>query len=374
MPSPTGLVERIAAATPPGRDRTVDALRALGILGVVLGHWLVTAVVTAGDTLTVTSPLQAMPWLAPVSWLFQTLALFFLVGGYVGAKGYRPGSPYGTWVRTRMTRLLRPVPVLLLVWVPLTAGLMVAGYTGASLRSVLKLVLSPLWFLIVYAALTALTPLVVALWRRLGWQGVALTAGAVALVDLVRFGLAGPSWLGWVNVLTGWLVPYLLGVAWAHGALDGRRLPGVLLGGGVLATAALVLYAGYPASMVGVPGAEVSNLNPPTLAAVTFGVAQIGLALPARDRLARLTRRPRWWAAVAMANLSAMTIFLWHQTAMLAVTLTATAAGTLPGLHTRPDEVAWAPQRLAWLPVFAAALTVTWVFAHRFERPPRPRS
>ncbi|REE95415.1 acyltransferase family protein [Thermomonospora umbrina] len=373
MPSPATLVDRINASTPPERDRTVDALRAIGILGVILGHWLVTAVVMDSGQPAVASPLTAMPWLAPVSWVFQTLAVFFLVGGYVGAKGYRPGTPYAAWVRTRMSRLFRPVPVLLLAWVPVAAGLLCVGYTGESLRSVIKLVLSPLWFLVVYAALTALTPLVVALWRRLGWSAAALAVGTVALVDLARFGLDGPDALGWINVVVGWLVPYLLGVAWAHGAMNGRRVPAAMLGGGALATAGLIVYAGYPASMVGVPGAEISNLNPPTLAAVTFGVAQVGLALLLRDRLARLMRRPRWWAATAMANLSAMTVFLWHQTAMLAVTLTAALAGTAGGLHTRPETLSWGLQRLVWLPAFAAALALAWAVAHRFERPRRPR-
>ncbi|MBT2225298.1 acyltransferase [Nonomuraea sp. NEAU-A123] len=56
MASPQ-LIQRIESATPPGRDRAVDALRALAILGVVLGHWLVTAVVVGDDgTVRVASP------------------------------------------------------------------------------------------------------------------------------------------------------------------------------------------------------------------------------------------------------------------------------------------------------------------------------
>ncbi|MFF9811785.1 acyltransferase, partial [Streptomyces coeruleorubidus] len=70
--------ERIDAATPPDRDRSVDALRAFAILGVVLGHWLVTALVADGGRLRTSSPLAHMPWLAPISWVFQTLAVFFL--------------------------------------------------------------------------------------------------------------------------------------------------------------------------------------------------------------------------------------------------------------------------------------------------------
>jgi hypothetical protein len=141
-----------------------------------------------------------------------------------------------------------------------------------------------------------------------------------------------------------------------------------LLTSGVAGTAVLVAWCGYPASMVGVPGAAISNLNPPTLAAVTFGLAQVGLALLVRDRLARWMRRPMAWTAVAMANLSAMTVFCWHQTAMMLVTLAGLGAGTVPGLHDAPDHPL---HRLAWLPVFAVALGALWALFHRFERPHR---
>ena len=149
---------------------------------------------------------------------------------------------------------------------------------------------------------------------------------------------SAPAWLGWVNVVAGWLVPYLLGIAWARGAFRGWRIPALMLAGGAAATAALVAWAGYPASMVGVNGAAISNLNPPTLAAVTFGIAQAGLALLLREPLARWMRRPLAWAAVAMANLSAMTLYLWHQTAFLAVTMAGPGHRPAAGSADRPDE------------------------------------
>ncbi|HEY6595497.1 MAG TPA: acyltransferase, partial [Asanoa sp.] len=56
------------------RDRGVDAVRAVAIGGVVLGHWLVTAIVLGSDrALRVQSPLETVPALRPASWLFQTL-------------------------------------------------------------------------------------------------------------------------------------------------------------------------------------------------------------------------------------------------------------------------------------------------------------
>ena len=107
--------------------------------------------------------------------------------------------------------------------------------------------------------------------------------------------------------------------------------------------------------MVGVNGAAVSNLNPPTLAAVTFGIAQAGLALLLREPLARWMRQPLAWAAVATANLSAMTLYLWHQTA---ISRDHGGPGRRPdaGSPDRPDRRPVDRQRLAWLPVFAAVL------------------
>jgi len=358
------------AATPPDRDRAVDALRAFAILGVVLGHWLVTALVADGGTLHTASPLRDMPWLAPISWVFQTLAVFFLVGGHVATRGYASararGTTYGQWLAARLSRLFTPVAAVLVVWTVTAVALLLSGTDFDTVRALVKLALSPMWFLVVFAGLTAATPLL----TRLNplWP-----LAVVLHVDLIRFGLGGPSWLGWVNVAAGWLVPYTLGAAWTRGELDRARAGWVLLAGGTAATVALVLWAGYPASMVGVPGTTISNLDPPTLAAVTFGLAQCGLALLLRDRLRRALRRPLAWSAVALVNLSAMTVFLWHQTALMATTAATLPAGRLPGLHTRPDDLTWVAARLAWLPVFALTLTVCWAAFRVYEQGPRHR-
>ena len=374
------LARRVDAATPPHRDRAVDALRALAIAGVIGGHWLVTALVLGqsqhGAVLSDHSPLASMPWLAPLSWVFQTLAVFFLVGGYSAARSYRGG--YLPWLRKRLIRLARPVAALAAVWIPVTIGMILAGVPAATVRTLLFLVISPLWFLGVYAGLTALTPAALWLVRRFGAWAAVFPAAVVAVTDLVRFGLPGigqpgPAWVGWVNVAAGWLVPYLLGMAWARGSLTqwslrGRRVPALMLAGGAAATAALIAWAGYPASMVGVNGARISNLNPPTLAAVSFGIAQCGLALLLRDRLARLMRRPLAWAGIALVNLSAMTLFLWHQTAFVAVTSLGLLAGRVPGLLTAPTDGLWVAERLAWLPVFAITLSGLWLAFRRAER------
>ncbi|TCO62222.1 acyltransferase family protein [Actinocrispum wychmicini] len=360
------LVERTEAATPPDRDRAVDALRFLAILGVVLGHWLVTGLIVDSGTVHGESPLQYLPWLTPVSWVLQTLAVFFLVGGQMSARGYLSararGWSYGQWLVSRLGRLSRPVVVLVVVWAAVAGSMLACGADWPTVRTLVHLVMSPLWFLAVFAALTAATPLVTKLHPV--WP-----VAVVLCVDVVRLGLDGPEWLGWVNVPVGWLVPFCLGSTWARRGVPGRGTGWALLLGGAAATAGLVLLAGYPAAMVGVPGNGISNLNPPTLAAVTFGLAQCGATVLLLGPLRRVLRRPVVWAAVALANLSAMTIYLWHLTALIAVTAAGRLTGeTLPGLHTVPASGNWVLARLAWLPVFAVVLLVLCAVFRRHER------
>lgn len=363
----------LEAATPASRDRGVDALRAFAILGVVIGHWLVTAVVLRDNGhLVDESTLAHLPALAPVTWLLQPLAVFFLVGGRVGALSHASacarGVGYRAWLSVRLWRLARPVLVFAATWALVLIGLALAGTAPETLETLVWLAFSPLWFLAVYAVLIAATPLV----RR--HPGLIALCGllVVAGTDLAH-AIAGPSTdvLRNVNVPAGWLVPYGLGVLWATGR---PMRPVVLLAGGAVATAALIGFRGYPASMVGVPGAGMSNLDPPSLAAVCFGIAQCGAAILLRRPLGRwLTpspHRPRLrWAAVTWLNVRAITVFLWHQTAMLVVTVALLGIGTgpLPGLQTVPDSPLWPVTRLLWLPVFAAVVVLLQFAFHRWE-------
>ena len=188
---------------------------------------------------------------------------------------------------------------LLLVWAGIVAGMALHRMPSGTIRALTLPAVGPLWFLAVFVVLTAATPLL--LRPRPGVTAV--VAGAVVLgVDVVRFWLDGPAWLKWANLAAGWLVPYVLGIAWANGAFASRRAAAGLLTGGTAGAVVLIAGFGYPASMVGVTGAEVSNLSPPTLAAVCFGIAQVGLALLVRAPLTRLMRRPGLWAVVALAR------------------------------------------------------------------------
>lgn len=352
-----------------GRDRGIDGLRAYAIGGVVLGHWLVTALVLTPDgVLTSASPLTAMTGLAPATWLLQTLGLFFFVSGYAAARSRssRAARDSGTpdWLRRRLGRLARPVATFLGVWAVVLVGAALAGVPGATLRTLGTLAISPLWFLLPLVALNALTgPLL----RALDRYGPLPLAGAavllVALSDLAGAGL-DTAVRRPVAVLAAWLVPYLLGLATATGRFGRRRRHGwLLLAGGGGALAALVLLAGYPASAVGVPGAGRSNLDPPSVFAVALALAQVGAALLVRPALARwLTNRPGWWRPVHRLNAAALPVYLCHQSVLIGLTVLAAGGawlagtGPLPGLHTAPSGPGWIVARLAWLPLLGLGL------------------
>ncbi len=72
--------------------------------------------------------------------MFQTLAVFFLVGGYSAARSYRGG--YLPWLGKRMVRLARPVAALAAVWIPVTIGMYLAGLPSTTVHTVLFLVYS----------------------------------------------------------------------------------------------------------------------------------------------------------------------------------------------------------------------------------------
>ncbi|WP_406149418.1 acyltransferase [Streptomyces sp. NBC_01012] len=367
------LVSRIDASTPAHRDRAVDGLRALALMAVPTGHWLLGGFTLDDDgALHNASPLSTFAALSPMSWVLQMLGIFFLVGGYASVLSYhRRPSTTGAWLRGRTVRLGRPVLGVTAVWALMIPVLYALGVPEDTLRTGATLVIQPLWFVGVYVVVTALTPYCVRLAGRLGGWAAAPLIASVAAVDLLRYGPyadAVPSWLSLLNILPGWLFAYQLGVSWGEGRVS-RRGARLLLVGGTALFAVLLLVFHYPASMVGVPGEARTNSHPPSLLVLALASAQSGAAILLHGRIGRALRRPALWAPVVVINLSAMTILCWHQTAMLAAAVPASFAGALPGLTTTPDSAGWILARLAWMPLFAVLLVLITRYARRFETP-----
>lgn len=120
----------------------------------------------------------------------------------------------------------------------------------------------------------------------------------------------------------------------------------------------------YSPSMVGLRN-ERSNTNPPTVVIIALTLWQLGLVMLLRARLTRWLSRRRVWAVVIGLNAVIMTMFLWHQTAMLLV------VGALYPLgfpQPQAGTAGWWALRPVWLIALALALSVLVMSLGRFER------
>ncbi len=74
--------QALAERTPVRRNRSVDFLRAASITVVVTGHWLMAAAWLDDGQLRMGDMLEFAPWTQWLTWTFQVMPLFFMVGGY----------------------------------------------------------------------------------------------------------------------------------------------------------------------------------------------------------------------------------------------------------------------------------------------------
>ncbi|WP_113702130.1 acyltransferase family protein, partial [Nonomuraea lactucae] len=276
----------------------------------------------------------------------------------IGLRRARHDAP--RWLFARLRRLAWPVLPLAAVWIPLPHALAALGVPEQPLEVGARLTGQLLWFLAAYLVAVVATPFLLGLHDRYGARvPAALVAGAV-LTDVARFS-TGFDALGYLNVVFVWLAVHQLGFLYAEGRL---ARPGRMAAGGFGAAALLVWAGPYPGSMIGLPGAETSNMAPPTLAVLAVAFGQVGLMALLRPWILRLPLG----GALAWAGPRVMTVYLWHMPALFAVTGVAVVG---LGIGTpRPLSLAWFAGWPVW---FGALCLVMWpllkVFG-RLEEPP----
>ena len=238
----------VAESTKPDRDRAVDVARLAALVIVMFGHCALLLATIDSDGLRIGNLLGEVPALAPITWVVQVMPLFFLAGGAAGAYGWHEGTQWGTWLVARAQRLCRPVFWYLAFWtVALLVAAMILGPDSAA--GLGRECVALLWFLGVYLVTLAFVP---ALTRMRTGRAVAVVVGSLlasaALIDGERIATGVPM-SGVINFLIVWLIPMVIGVAYA------RRLVGVAssLGVAVSAFAAqvlLVTFGPYEVSLV----------------------------------------------------------------------------------------------------------------------------
>ncbi len=363
----------LAESTPVDRNRIVDFWRALAILVVAMGHWLAASIWLQPDgEIALLNSLEWVPYAGWVTWVVQVMPIFFLAGGYANARGLGKIDTGAVstpeWITARARRMFTPVIPLLLVWVALILILRQfvpheVVHAGAMSATV------PLWFLAVYVSLTALAPISYAWWKRSGPATIMVLALAAVAVDVARFAFDVPG-IGWVNFLFVWAAVHQVGYWWSdRDAAGGIPAPTgwAMFGGALTALIVLTWIGWYPVAMVGVPGAGVTNMTPPTFAMAILGTMQFGLVIGTQPPVRRLLARPRMWHGVVSVSGVIMTIYLWHLSAMSLIG----AAGlfTFDGVvfKLEPGTTAWWATRPVWILVLSVVtLLLVAVFA-RFE-------
>ncbi|ROR90841.1 acyltransferase family protein [Nocardioides aurantiacus] len=359
----------------PSRNRTVDLVRVGSILVVVAGHWLMQGLwVDETHHLHRRGLLELATWTHPLTWLLQVMPLVFLVGGFANGTSWSSarsrGVPYGAWLAHRAARLTRPMVQLILAWAGVVALAPVLSLPADWVRVAARAALVPTWFLAVYLVVVALTPLCLAAWDRWRWRSVLGLAAGAAVLDLVGV-VTGHTWWSAPNVALVWLGCHQLGLAWREGRVPRPRVLALALAGCAGLLLVLVTWGPYAVSMVGLRGFGTDNTVPPHVTLLLLGTAQACLVLLADPWLDRACSHPLVWVCVVAVETRAMTVYLWHMTALGLVAGASVASGGL-GLGPRPDSAAWWWSRPAWILALAATTAVLVAATGRWETPLPP--
>lgn len=368
-----GSARALARQTPADRNRYVDFLRAVSILAVVIGHWLVITPWVSADGVFHADHLLTRSVLAQwLTWAFQVMPVFFAVGGYANAVSWdsatKRGTPYGDWLVARLRRLVLPALPLLALW----AAFALATWSGVMdplLVEVTSLgALSPLWFLAVYVAVVALVPLTRKAWVRFGVWSFWAPVLATVLVDIAAFGFE-VTWLRWINYALVWPAVHQLGYLWKDGRLGGVRSSVPYAVGGLTVALVAVLLLDYPVAMIGIPGADVSNSAPPTVALLALGIGQFGVLMAAERPLRRWLDKIGPWTTTVLVNGMIMTLFVWHYTVMVVPVVANAYWFDGFGMRLEPDTGGWWATRPLWIAALVVLMAIFAPLVNRFERP-----
>ena len=119
--------------------------------------------------------------------------------------------------------------------------------------------------------------------------------------------------------------------------------------------------------MIGVPGAEITNSMPPTIALLALGMTQTGIVVALEPAGRRMLQSPGIWTATVLMNGMIMTVYLWHLTAFVLVVVAAWLLGGI-GLETYPGTADWWLARPVWFALYVAALLPFIAIFGRYER------
>ncbi|GAA1631637.1 acyltransferase family protein [Georgenia ruanii] len=359
-PGGAPAAEGLRAPRPPRppRDRYLDLLRAVALFRVVTYH-------TFG-----------LSWL---SLAFPALGVMFMMAGSLMARSL--DRPALSVVRGRVRRLLPPfwffalcvLPAMVLHgWGPPSSG--AASWWGQLLFWVVPVgdlprnawgeqLVEPLWYIRAYLWFVLLSPLLLRVFRRYPLPTLALSLAPVVVLTVWQ--PDGPVAAVAVELAT-FLTCWLLGFAHRDGVLDAvRGLP-------MLAVAAALLALGAWWAFTHPDPAAGYDLNEIPLGQALWSAGFVLVLLRFRPTVGWLARVRPLDRAVTVLNSRAVTVYLWHEVALVVGVLVLDVLWNVPAVA---DHVPLGNQgvlfAVAWVLIVAAIALFGWVEDLAARRRPR---
>ncbi|WP_281248326.1 acyltransferase family protein [Cryptosporangium aurantiacum] len=332
-----------------GRDRYLDTLRAVAIIRVVTYHAFGFA---------------WFPW-------FPAMGVMFALAGTLMVRSVDK-SPFQA-VKSRYRRLLPVLWAFAAIWIPLMIWHDGApsewgfGTNGDSPIWQLAFWILPLgdppgsewgetawgvlWYLKTYLWFVALSPLLLKVFRKAPWL---VLLSPFALLGLAELGILPMEdwWGSTLNDVLVYLGCWLIGFAHAEGIIKRLPLPALFAIGGVTIAAALGWLAGPGNTQALEAGGQawfVENSSL-TLALYSFGV--VFILMRYSSRMEWLQRHRVIDRIITIFNSRAVTIYLWHNAALVVAMGITDRVGLYPW-------IVWFP--LAWVLIGVAVLVFGWI-------------
>ncbi len=355
----------VVTSTAPDRDRSIDVARLGALLVVMFGHCTMLLATISADGIHIGNTLGAVPSLQPATWVLQVMPLFFFAGAAAGVHSWRAGTPWGTWLFTRAQRLCRPALWYLGAW---TVALIAVRFTlGAESAAALgNESVALLWFLGTYLIVLAFVP---ALARLRSARSAALVVAALlavaALGDWARISTHTME-AGAANLVVVWLIPMVIGAAYAHRFIAPRTA--LIVAAGTLAAQVLVAkYGPYDVALVVTGTERMSNVTPPTVLLALQCIWMSSLFIACAGAVRHWAQRPRIWYLIVVGNSGAMTLYLWHIAAIAIATFGLHAVGL--DAYDPADPHFWRNIAIRAL-VFAVVMTAVFLALSPLEHNP----
>lgn len=360
-----------------GRDRYLDLLRAIALIRVILYHnfnwsWLPVVFPSLGVMFALAGSLMArslsrpalgvirgrLRRLLPPMWLFGAIVITGMV-----LDGWGPnadGNPASWWIKMAFWILPLSTPPF---------GDLLHGFNHSLETNWGEQLVLPLWYLRTYLWYLLLSPLMLRAMRRLPWVTLLIPLLATIALNSGYLHGGGRIWDTAVDFTT-YGSCWLLGMAHQEGLL--KKIPQYL----VPSLAPLIMIAGlwYLLTRHVNPGNQTDIVGWPIAQAVwSFGYVALLLHIsPSWDRWP--PRLERWNGLISWLNSRAVTVYLWHQVALV---LSIPLIDRLWSVAYIYDHAQWLLSS-QWLPLIVAvpliALLVTvfgWMEDLAAKRKPR---